>query len=1026
MTYICSTCRRTLLRRARRPLAIQWPANAAFHSLAALVPPPSVEEKQLHSRNHTKEQDYRVTYSKPPNITFDELFVNKQALRKPSRYSRTQQRGATEEELAAQFSAETAKEEIVEGETSKHGSTHHIGNGETVIQAESAPAVSTVDEGWDWKCIPILRKGPLQQNGHGKDETESPPSTDSMTIGPATELHNMLQATDTRGQDLWSMFLDHYPRPQCRALTHPLLQDRLVLTRGRLFSTLLTRLTSIWLRNNQTDVPSPAQVVQKLRSLHVMRPEWHVRLIWRLVSNILHDIFCRSQSQQSRLPLLEQLLSLWAQFFQDHTKHSAINPNTGSEEPIDWSCLPRIIGKEQHAEATGEEKAFVEAELAHLGKERKIDLRLAHDLQDFPGNLGEPLAASAVATLVIMTQRSWTGVGAENGQNSQPLLRYLSQILYKSNLTHVMYQMWGTLGAQRGSVFKFENTHLQALKKCVFDIPAQIDLVLGTGSADAVSPRRDKALTLEESENLAEDFKTKIFKQIGRNNTRQVIRLWSNAQKVYTKLQFTEPGIGIIPPKLYANFLYAFGTLNRPDMADAVWNHMIASKILPSVEHWSAMMKGRGKRWQAVEEIWTKMIYNGIEPDVHIWTTRIHILLTAAPTAERGLSALEWMGQAWKRAVAAKYGKTNNLDLSTIGDLPGAPKPTVVTLNAAVSALASRRNQDRRLFPRVFAWANQFDIKPNERTYNSLIQECLSEGNMQEAMKILERMEQQGVQPDGATFGLFINHIFRKQQTGDPMNTEQQEEMLASIIRALEERGMESDPYTMGLLFDILVKQYSNLPAAQKVLEYMAKKGMRPSAHIYTILLTHHFQKADDPDGPGMPDFPAIEALWNHIEITGGIVDRIFYDRMIEGYARAGEPGEAMTFLGRMGREAKRPGWQALYMLVKSLADNGMMDRVREVVHDVENYEGNVREGIRGYNIYGVMFWDFIVECGIRSRPQLQMSAPADEDAKWLEGFKEREAERKDMAEKSDLAERGDIEAEKNTTSLEKGHMIGA
>jgi pentatricopeptide repeat protein len=983
------------------------------------VPPP-VDEKQLHSRGPSKEQDYRVAYSTPANITFDKLFVNKQALRKPSRYSRAQQRGATEEELAAQFSAETAKEETTSGETLKDGTVPQTGNGEVELPAKGTPTVHTVDDGWDWKCIPMLQDRHPQQHDQGKDVADVPLSADSNAIGPATELHNMLQSTDIRGQELWPMFLDHFPRPSCRALTHPLLQDRLVLTRGRLFNTLLTRLTTIWLRNNQTDVPSPSQVVQKMRSLNVMRPEWHVRLIWRLSSNILHDIFCRSQSQQSTLPLLEQLLSLWAQFFQDHAKQSAPTLYVEPEGPIDWSRLPRIIGKEQHAEATLEEKTFIEAERAHLGKERRIDLRLAHDLHDFPGNLGEPLAASAVATFVIMTQRSWTGGVAENSQTLQPLLRYLSQILHKSNLTHVMYQMWATLSGQKGNVFKFETIHLEAVKKCVFDIPAQIDLMLGTGSADAISPRRDRTLTLEESENLAEDFKTKIFKQIGRNNTRQVIRLWSNAQKVYTKLQLAESGSAVIPPKLYANFLYAFGTLNRPDMADAVWNHMIASKILPSVEHWSAMMKGRGKRWQAVEEIWTKMIYNGVEPDVRIWTTRIHILLTAAPTAERGLSALEWMGQAWKRAVAAKYGKSYKLDLSTIGDLPGAPKPTVITLNAAVSALASRRNQDRRLFPRVFAWANQFGIKPNERTYNSLIQECLSEGNMQEAMKILERMEQQDVQPDGATFGLFINHIFRKQLTGDPMNTEQQEEMLASIIRALEERGMESDPYTMGLLFDILVKQYSNLPAAQKVLEYMAKKGMRPSAHIYTILLTHHFQKADDPDGPGVPDFPAIEALWNHIEISGGIVDRIFYDRMIEGYARAGEPGEAMTFLGRMGREAKRPGWQALYMLVKSLADNGMMDRVREVVDDVENYEGNVREGVRGYNIYGVRFWDFIVECGIRSRPQLQFRAPADEDAKWLEGFKEREADRRDMTEKSDLAERSDIEPEKsNNTSTE-------
>jgi pentatricopeptide repeat protein len=971
--YICSSCRRSLHPRVRRLFATQWLANAGFHSFVDLVPPP-LDEKQLPGRISPKQQPHGLAYD-PVEIKFDKMFVNQEALKKRSRYST--EREASDEELAARFSITTRK-----------------------FASEDANDANAKDE---------YDENANVEKHMGKFE-------------PASRLSRMLSNGRASGSDIWEMFLQTFPSADCSALRHPPFGDPSILENRLLCGKLIKIMTTKWLRREESGLPTPTQILQKLHDLHMLNPESPIRSIWRLNSVALHKIYVTGASSYSFSPLVEQILSLWALFFRLFTKASARSLTTSRHGPLDWSGLPEIVEDCSNIDATLEEGMRPKA--AHPVRTQKrqtnsIAERLVSDLYLFPKNLNDLLATSALATLTTLTHRLGPGVTGDNYEAGEPFMRYLFHRFHGLDLMNARLLLYKTLADQERP--RFQPEHLKAIGKEVLKIPPRITAALGIGSLKVIDPNSDSSFTSEESGNLEEELSKKINQRVARNDTRQLLRLWAETKDVYTMLNINGSERGVIPPKLYAAFLDAFGLLNRPDMADVVWNHMVERKILPSVQHWGALMKGRGKRYKAAEEIWANMKSSGIQPDVHIWTTRIHILLSTAPTPDRGLFAMDEMGRAWLKAVTRRYGKANRLDLSTIGDLSVAVKPNVATLNAAVTALASRKKQDRELFPRIFAWAAQFAIKPNERTYNALIKECLAERNLGEAMKILGRMEEQGVQPDGATFGMFINHVFRQQQqaSGEPMNTNQQEEMLASILQTLDERGMESDPYTMGLLFDILVKQYQNLPAAQKVLEYMAKKGMKPSPHIYTILVTHHFQKANDENGPGIPDFPAIEALWNHIQITGGTVDNIFYDRMIEGYARAGEPGEAMMFLGRMGREAKRPGWQALYMLIKSLADNGMMDRVREVVDDVENFEGNIHAGVRGYNSWGAKFWDFAVECGIRTRPGNQLNAPIDEDANWLEGFRRREAERGDMDAENDVLD-GVSEAGKSEVNAEK------
>ena len=141
-----------------------------------------------------------------------------------------------------------------------------------------------------------------------------------------------------------------------------------------------------------------------------------------------------------------------------------------------------------------------------------------------------------------------------------------------------------------------------------------------------------------------------------------------------------------------------------------------------------------------------------------------------------------------------------------------------------------------------------------------------------------------------------------------------------------------------------MIKEGNNVSTALKVLAHMGSRNVQPTAHIYTILMTYYFQL--DP-----PDLRAADALWNQISNTprySETLDIIFYDRMVEGYARHGAMGKTMAFLTRMSKDGKRPGWLAMIAVIQCLASHREWDRLKQIVFDVQRSEGLLRAGVRG------------------------------------------------------------------------------
>ncbi|KAK5703887.1 Protein BZZ1 [Elasticomyces elasticus] len=455
----------------------------------------------------------------------------------------------------------------------------------------------------------------------------------------------------------------------------------------------------------------------------------------------------------------------------------------------------------------------------------------------------------------------------------------------------------------------------------------------------------------------------------------------------------------ILPDKLYDHLLLTLLTLRSPTSAIEVWTHFLAQLAKrgrqPEVKSYTVMMKGTQilRDLPGQEAFWSRMRAAGLTPDVNAWTTRIFGLIKGG-RAEDGLKALGEMGGEWVDAVQAKHAreaggpaskrkagtkiKAEPEKLSTsqaaalyVDDVDDVPRPTAVTMNAAISALAMRAD---RHIPKVLAWGRAFGLEPDGTTYNTLLNVSFRHGDIEEAMAILRRMREKGIETSSDTWIVLLTQVFEGRSMDGLSAQEQRERVMGLIEAGAEGGGSGIDAKGYALAIDRLLKGYGNVEAAQAVLGHMVDvAGLQPTPHLYTIFMTYYFSRE------GGPDLAAVAALWEQIQREhggrGAKLDGVFYDRMLEGYATyhhiLNSTQEVQALLARMRDEGRRPSWVALERVARALADRGewgvllgIVDEARAWVREEDG--GRKVEMLTGDRTYGQeSFWQFVVDTGL-------------------------------------------------------------
>ncbi|KAL8816210.1 MAG: hypothetical protein Q9223_004735 [Gallowayella weberi] len=398
--------------------------------------------------------------------------------------------------------------------------------------------------------------------------------------------------------------------------------------------------------------------------------------------------------------------------------------------------------------------------------------------------------------------------------------------------------------------------------------------------------------------------------------------------------------------EIYIHFLSAFFTLSRQEQAVHVWNHMLQAGTSPNQRHWNAMLSGSSKAHdvKSLEEIWNNMITAGIEPDMISWTTYIHGLISCKK-CERGLQTLNDLGARWKQAKRAPRANGVPHDSSTTDSRltlseHDANKPSLIPVQSAASALIRVGRSD--LCSPLIEWARAHSIPLTTVFFNILLRPAARAGNTGNINHLLSLMKANDCSADERTYTILLNaHMSNTNSTFSTLPPQEQQDSILRILNDMSAKGVPIDQRVYGtILYGLLNPKNGtrNDRAARAVLDHMHHKSIKPSHYIYSILVSHYFSLSP-------PDMQAVDHLWKRIKAEHPILDRDFYERMVEGYAAARSIERMLYFLRRIPHEGKSPTWKCLLVVLKTLAETGEWSLVKELVEDVKDR----KDGIRRY-----------------------------------------------------------------------------
>jgi pentatricopeptide repeat protein len=406
----------------------------------------------------------------------------------------------------------------------------------------------------------------------------------------------------------------------------------------------------------------------------------------------------------------------------------------------------------------------------------------------------------------------------------------------------------------------------------------------------------------------------------------------------------------IMPQELCDQFILSYMGLRQPDQALDIWNYMIDMSRHPTLSTWHAMLEGcrRARNPTSLEAVWTKLRSSALPPDVACWRTRISCHIECG-NIELAIRALEEMGRNWREAAKKQHIKSKSM-----GDINGIVKPTIETINDTISGLLNRGHHNAA--KRILAWGDDFGIKADIVTFNILIRGLVRDGRIQAVPSLLAEMQKQGIQADVATFTTILEETFK---ISDPLSSEEQLNLTNLVFTEMEAAGVQPNRFTYNkIIFSLLQTHPKDMKAVQAVLARMATQKIEPSRDIYTMLIKHFFSQ--DP-----PDLEGVRSLLDRIRVSGTILDHIFWDRVIEGYASVGDTANALAVLGRVDKKGSRVGWPALEMVLRALVENGEWEMAGQVVRNVKLDRGGPpdidQKGVEGQH----SFWRLAGELGL-------------------------------------------------------------
>lgn len=748
------------------------------------------------------------------------------------------------------------------------------------------------------------------------DEASTQKATLSELYGHLETLKRLLQSSDEPIEGVWAFFMSHLGPT---AWNHDGIPISRPLAFKKVVSKLLHKVNNARKENYIAGtLPRSSEIMAIYALVDMQHPgEWNA-MLWDMIRRLCTQKLNSTQTQDlstvaPQLPLdspdfayvAEDLLGAWQFLWETYGKRSA------SSFELEKSHTRR-------SKAKGVEKP---------GAKEKLVLEFLSLLPRYPLNHLKTMGSAALATFAVLAQPSSFAYSQEVSRH--PFMVAVAKVLSIAHADEA--EIKGLIEQYQGGaniLNSMEAEWLSVINK----------------AREAYVPAKGE-LQIKHQVSIPPDFSSAlVHRELGRAMTERdlpkIDQLWEDT-KSNAQSKTSEPYLDSLHSKasqpctatsgsedqralsqeLCNHFILAYMGLRQPNRAINVWNFMIEKSVHPTLSTWNAMLEGckSARNLSSLESVWSKLQAAGVKPDMGCWTTRISGLVECGKS-DLAIRALDEMGQTWLQA--AKRQKITNPQEA--GDIDGIVKPTIETINATIFGLLRQQNAAHAV-NRILDWGGTLGIQPDIITFNTLLRSLIRNGPPEGVPALLRQMQKANVQADVATFTTLLEEMFK---TAAPQSHEEQNEIVKNVFAEMEAAGIDANVRTYSrIIYSLLQLNPSNMTAVKAVMARMAAKGVEPSTYIYTILIKHYFSQEP-------PDLEAVRFILERIRLSGTVMDHIFWDRVIEGYARVGDTTTALTILGRVDKPASRVGWPALQMVVIALAENGERDLARQVVRN--------------------------------------------------------------------------------------------
>lgn len=403
-------------------------------------------------------------------------------------------------------------------------------------------------------------------------------------------------------------------------------------------------------------------------------------------------------------------------------------------------------------------------------------------------------------------------------------------------------------------------------------------------------------------------------------------------------------------PNIFDHFIMAFTALKKPLRAIDTWDAMIGIGLSPTLQTWSCMIEGCRKSRNAagIENVWRKLVASGLPLDETVWSSRILGLMEAGEPGA-GLRALN--------------------EMLKMAQLPGGVPLNIRAVNAAVTGLL--RLNATSAANNVLTWASQHGIQPDVVTYNILLGPMVQQGQAAKIKSALQMMSANNIKPDAATYTILLEGFMN---TKDNLTPAEEQRNVEKLLADMEKEGVVAYHETFARMLHLILRDGRHIEnhtegAVGAIFKHMDSKGMRPSPHMLTMLVDHYF--AQNP-----PATKEVDLLLQPYLQRNGLFDRVFWERVIKGFALAGATDRAFALFEKTNNISSTITLDTVEILLRVLVRENDMSAAARLVDNVKRHcgasTGNVNNSAMGatqdtrwdrYWKHG--FWGYAMDCGL-------------------------------------------------------------